>query len=315
MIRFSKSNVDNVVFAGGADCGKPTDKIAIRDLGNATCVSIMTISGESRTGDCTVSPYTKTCSSFAGSLTIVMGADSPVAYQIPPINKHLEVLGLSNLVVIQGNLSILVDYTPKPVATQLIPVFLANLQQVGSLMVSECADCAKSTLTPPTVRTWPALAALPGLVNLKQTCNPTGPSCIGNTLIQIMNTGFRDLASLSGLTCPPSTLSLKDLTKLTSLKGLNALLPQPASGTVFDTTGSGPFADLNAILPIVNMANCVGNVSTSTSPFFLSETPPCDVPFFSYSQYCLFVSDTTTNTTKCPVGCGPIFRCRGHEGL
>jgi hypothetical protein len=273
----------------------------------------MTIGGESRTGNCTVAPYGKICSSFAGSLTIVMGADSLTAYIMPPINGYLTQLGL-NLTVIKGSLSILVDYTPRPVTALIMPMFLSNLQQVGSLIVSECADCAKSTTTPPTASSWPALFALPGLVKLKQTCNPMGPSCINGTSIQIANTGFTDLASLSGLTCPPSTLSLKELKKLTSLKGLDALLPQPAGGTGFDTTGSGPFTDLNAILPINNMANCVGNVSTSTSPFFLSKTAPCDVPFFSYSQYCLFVSNTTSNTSKCPVGCGPIFHCRRHEG-
>jgi hypothetical protein len=286
----------HVVF-GHAECGTSADRISIRDLGAGNCTSVMIIGGVTSTGNCSEPPYSGTCSSFAGSLAILIGADSTGAYEPPAISVWLTNLRLANLTVIKGSLSILVDYTPNPIPTVISPLFFPDLDQVGSLLIAECANCSANSTIPPTAGFWPALASLPGLVKLKQTCDPSAPSCIGENSIQVVNTGFTNLTSLSGLRCPPPAFHLTGNTKMASLQGLELLLPQPPNGTVFDTSGSGPFEDLNAIPPIKLMANCSGNVSTSTSPFFLSPTAPCTAPFTSYSQYCLFL-----NSTSCPVG-------------
>jgi hypothetical protein len=287
---------------GRAECGTSADRISIRDLGAGNCSSVMAIGGVNQTGSCSAAeaPYSGTCASFAGTLTIFIGADSPGAYQLPAISLWLTNLGLANLTVIKGSLTILVHYTPNPIPAVISPVFFPNLRQVGSLLVAECADCQVDTTVPPTADTWPALASLPGLGELLQTCDPSAPACIGENSIQVANTGFANLTALSGLRCSPPAFYLKGGIKLTSLKGLELLSPQPPGGTAFNTSGSGPFTGVNAISPIKVMADCSGSNSTSTSPFFLSPTDPCTAPFTSYSQYCLFLNSTSALSGETP---------------
>jgi hypothetical protein len=291
------------VYCVAAECGQPSDLIKIFDLGVGTCLG--TLNNIERSAGCTTPFFegTTACKSFAGSLTITMQYSTNVAgpYQLPDISKWLNQTGLGSLKIIKGTLSVLVEYSPRPPPVVMQPVFLTTLLQVGSLVIAECIDCSNAPL-PPSAQ-GPVLAALPGLVNLRQMCSLDAalPAVCGNkSSISLNYTGFTSMASLGGLSCAPAIMTLTSPLKqtLTTLDGLQNLQPAVLPGMVFSAVGY----ILPDITALSGYAKCGPGGSTLTASFLLDKpfgTAAANCPFpalWSYPVYCKYISDG-----QCPI--------------
>jgi hypothetical protein len=285
-----------------AVCGSSADNIFIRDLGNGSCVSSISLNGGAFAfGNCTSQVYNQACGSFLGSLTVYIGNDlsrTPGAYVQPNITMWLTNMGLNDVNVIKVSLNVFVDANPALVPIRIAPVFLTKVQQVATLYVSECANCDASKEVPPARS---VLTGLPGLKALQQILQVPQE----NSFVTISNTAFPDMSSLSALTCPPAFVSLTGNKNMTSLAGLEKLQPYPGDGAYFNASGSGPFTNVSSSA-IKTFAGCAGS-TTSEIATFLLPVSPCGPPgLISYSEYCVFLVNGICPTAR-PPPYAPIF--------
>lgn len=248
-------------------CGIATDFITIRDNGDGTCSAALRLGTAAPVGsNCQSRAFPNTvCGSYRGSLTIIIARLRTTPYVGANINQWLTNMGLANLNVIGGILTIYVDNTPLQVPGPQSPNFLSRLQQVGSLVVSECANCAANPETP-AVGNPGVLASLPGLANLKKF-----PTNAPSSLV-IRNTGFASFDStFRALVCAPSQVQVSNNSRLTSFSGL--LLTSNAPGPAFYAAANpipGTSAGVGALR---GLAGCPsGDTSPLTSPCFIATT-------------------------------------------
>lgn len=281
-------------------CGTATDVITIRDNGDNTCTGSLRLGTAALVStNCRSLAFPRTiCGSYRGFLTIIISRQRTTSYVGANIAQWLSFMGLADLNVIGGTLTIYVDNTPLQVPGPQNPNFLGKLNQVGALVVSECANCAANPETPAAGNPG-VLASLPGLVNLKKF-----PTNALSSLI-IRNTGFANFdGTFRALVCSPSQVQISNNTKLVSFSGI--LLTSDAPGPAFYAAANripGTSAGVGALRTLAGCPS--GNTSTLTSPCFISTTtcfirvrgPPPAPP----SSTC---SPTTCSATTCsPTPC------------
>jgi hypothetical protein len=276
---------DSNTICGSAACGGAADVINVRDVGDGTCVANVVISGVFRQLNCNTPVFPTSCGAFLGILNIFMGNDArttAATYVQPTIQKWLDNLGIGSVNTVGGSLSVFVDQTPAPIPVPVAPVFLPTLRQAGGILITECRNCAVQPIAPPTTS---VLTALPGLTNVFQV---TGQF----NFLTVNYTAFTSMSSLAGLTCPPSVIVLGSNSKLTTLAGLDKLAT-PATGTIFNAAGSGPFTDAASLAAIRVLSGC----ATSSNPFpgtFVVIPTQCGI-LDTYAAVCAF-----NGTSSCP---------------
>lgn len=139
------------------------------------------------------------------------------------------------------------------------------------MVVKECINCFA---TPDAAPASPALTGLPGLVNLRQVYDYTpGAAQLGSLIVQ--NTGFADMTSFAGLSCPPGFIYFNKNRQLGTLSGLGALaFPTSSPGVTLVATAnalSGPAS----VQPLRVLAGCsVGGTNSLTLNTYI-ETASC----------------------------------------
>jgi hypothetical protein len=191
--------------------------IIIIDNGDRTCDLFFYNGFDANSFNCT-DPfllYQQTCGFLNAEITLSfenpqgLGAGD---YE-PNMERWLSNVGFASLQIINNTLTIQVLY-PDAIPVSISPLFLSSLQQVSSLVITE----RDSVVGNP-----PVLTGLPGLSNLYQLYD--GPQ---GTYLEVSGTGFTDMTSFSGLTCPPVFMALLNNPVLTSFAGLE-LVSSPVS--------------------------------------------------------------------------------------
>jgi hypothetical protein len=170
----------------------------------------------------------------------------------PTILSALPGTGLGSVSVLLGTLTIYVDNSLGPVPGPLAPSFLPNLQEVGSLIIKECANCSVNPDIAP-AGTNRSLTGLPGLTNLYRIATPSNPTASATLVIQ--NTGFANLTSFVGLRCSPSFVLLQGNPALSSLQGLQNLVPAVPPGPAY-FLGRAPLLKLANAKQLTSLAGC-----------------------------------------------------------
>ncbi len=277
---------------GPTACGTANDVFIIRDLGNGKCESAFSPNGGAFVGgDCTTLLFNKTCGTYVGLLTIFItnAGNAPAATFAPQINTWLTNVGLADIQTMTSYLQIYVDNSPNPIPGPIQPVFLSSLEQVGSILIKECANCdVNPDIGPATSQ----LVSLLGFQKLKQLTGFPGTE----SFLTLQNTRFGDMKSFVSLYCPPTFMLLPNNKNLVSLEGLQTLQTQNQGGTFFNATGSGPFTNVSASF-VTTLAGCTGATTPFVGNFFLPVTPCVPSLLINYAEYCRFVAAGTCPAT------------------
>lgn len=286
-----------------SDPALATDSLVLVDSGNNTARFAATIAGVVKQGTLSLSSpdnllYGKKCAAlWMSSVAITLRRSEPAApFVSSNINAWLGKLGLANTVVLTGTLTFSLSHTPFPIPAPVVPTFFTSLQQAGSVVIVECADCNANPDTPPPS---PRLQAVPGLAGLTKFWNFQQRSSSVSSLI-VRGTAFVNLsASFSGLRCSPGLVQLTSMPLLTSLSGLAGLTTSLRPGPSVSVVENRLLAAAPSVAALSSLAGCPGSGSVSVlsspisiataactstvrpSPFCALSTPTHRVPRFS----------------------------------
>lgn len=261
-----------------SDPGFAADTLVLLDSGSNTARFAATIGGVSKTGTLNLSSpdnflYGKQCVAlWMSAVAITLRRSDPaVPFVSTNINTWLSKLGLANVVVLTGTLTLSVSHTPLPIPGVVAPTFFSSLQQVASAVVVECADCSSNPDIPPAS---PKLRAVPGLVGLTKFWNFQQRSSAVSSLI-VRGTAFVNFtASFSGLQCSPGFLQLTSMPFLTSLSGLAGLTSPLRPGPTVVVEKNPLLAAGPSVAALSLLAGCPGggSVSVLSSPIGIATT-------------------------------------------
>jgi hypothetical protein len=177
-------------------------------------------------------------------------------YVEPNITRWLTAIGISDINVLKGGLTVYVTHTPAPIPRPIAPVFFPKLQQLEGIIVQECQDCSMDPYIGPTV---PMLTGLPGLSQIFRFSQFANNS---HYLI-LTGTAFKDFTSFSGLSCPFSFLVAEGNAALGSFDGLQGV-PSGSNFLYLNATGSGPFLSPTSLDGLKPMLGCGGTPTPAT---------------------------------------------------
>lgn len=139
-------------------------------------------------------------------------------------------------------------------------MFLSSLRQSGTITIQECKDCKAFPRQPPQQ---PVLAALPGLSRLFQIYSPySSLTTQGLNHLVFESTAFTDLASFSGLMCPPDGIGAFQNPYLASFKGLERVAAPAKQGVTVMAPGSGPFTTVESLAGLRGILGCKAAASS-----------------------------------------------------
>eukprot|EP00884_Botryococcus_braunii_P000975 jgi/Botrbrau1/10879/Bobra.0025s0056.1 len=281
-------------------CGVNATSLAtvnLLDNGNGLALySARFSNGTTVSGSPTNLLFGKQCSLLFGSLTITMKRTMLAPYVAANINTWLTRLGLANLQVISGGLTIFVDHLPYNIPPQQNPIFLSSLQQVQLLTIAECLNCAASPGIPP--RNASALVFLQGLRSLQKFYDMAKGS-FSNSALSVTGTAFTNMGSLVGLTCAPGSVTIKNNRELISLAGFESLTTF-APGPSVDISSNGLLSS-SSVSALRNLAGCPRTFDQPTlSSSVLIATIECSAR--CWGQYCSYANDLGCNYFRCSAG-------------
>eukprot|EP00884_Botryococcus_braunii_P000972 jgi/Botrbrau1/10876/Bobra.0025s0053.1 len=270
----------------GLNAASP-DTINLQDNGDGTAIFTARFSnGATLSGAPTILLYGKSCSLLFGSLTITMKRTTLAPYVPANINTWLAGLGLANLQVISGSLTIFMDQLPYNIPPQQSPIFLSSLQQVGLLTIAECLNCAASPGLNPTNAS--ALVFLQGLRNLQKFYNLAQNSAFV-TALSVTGTAFINMGSLVGLKCAPGSLTIRNNREMLSLTGLESLNTTLRPGPAVTISNNGLLSS-SSVAALRPLAGCpaagVGPVLSSNN--ILIATVQCNAR--CWTSYCSYAN-------------------------
>jgi hypothetical protein len=178
---------------------------------------------------------------------------SAASYVQPNISQWLTGLGINDINVLYGPLTVRVSHQLGPIPVPIAPVFLTKLQQVDAILIQECTDCVANT---PAVA--PILTALPGLSQVFRFSAFTA----SNNYLTVQGTAFKNLTSFSGLSCPFTQLLVLYNTALVSFDGLQGV-QKPPPVLFISAVGSGPFLAPTSLDGIKPMVGCPTPINSS----------------------------------------------------
>eukprot|EP00884_Botryococcus_braunii_P014746 jgi/Botrbrau1/23272/Bobra.0102s0015.1 len=281
----------------GVVCGSLTQStlIYVIDNGDGTCTASFQSGSTARLVSCTSSLFGKVCDTIQASVVLVFSRRSAATPYVQLMQTWLNGMGIGSASIIAQPLTIYVDHKLSvPVPQYIQPDFYRSLTQVGALVVSECNGCSANPNTAPAA---PALLALPGLINIRQTQDFTsGGGVLGSLILQ--NTAMQNLLSFQGLVCPPGFVNIVGNRQLSSFLGLQKLsYPTFSPGVAFRAVNNS-LTDPSSIQQIRVMAGCPsGTTSPQLSGVSIS-TPGCAIN--CWNRYCAFA-----NTGQCPSCASP----------
>eukprot|EP00884_Botryococcus_braunii_P009084 jgi/Botrbrau1/18177/Bobra.53_1s0045.1 len=260
-------------------CG-PYGVVTVKDNGDGS--SVCTFNGGAPIQNCTSNPLdpNKTCGSLNATVVVVIANERGLSasnYVEPNINQWLTNIGIANIVVLQGTLTVTVTHTPGSIPKAISPSFFTSLQQLDGLLVRECQDCAVAQPVPPTAGS--VLISLPGLSSLFKInlVDITG-------YLVIQGTAFQDMSSFTGLTCPFGLLGVTSNTRLSSFSGLNGVQPG-IPGLLLNANGSGPFIAADSLDGIKPMLGCP---SPSIANYLIAIPVGCNQLLNTTAEVCNF---------------------------
>eukprot|EP00884_Botryococcus_braunii_P023046 jgi/Botrbrau1/9425/Bobra.0252s0049.1 len=242
-------------------CGaNVTDTVILTDYGNGTCTAVY-LSATSILSSCNAPLFPTACGALNASLAIYLEQGEASLPFTANVDQYLSRLGLGDIEVIFGELSIYVSRI-KTATGAIRPEFLANLQQSGTVTIRECEDCKAFPRQPPHQ---PILGGLPGLRRLYQIYSPySSLTTQGLNELVFESTAFPDLTSFSGLKCPPDGIGAFRNPYLASFQGLNGLAAPSTEGYSVVAAGSGPFTSVESLATLKAVIGCEAGASHMT---------------------------------------------------
>eukprot|EP00884_Botryococcus_braunii_P023498 jgi/Botrbrau1/9832/Bobra.0313s0011.2 len=271
----------------GVVCGSLTQPttIFVIDNGDGTCTAAFLSGSTARGVSCTSSLFGRVCDTIQASVILIFSRRSAATPYVQLMQQWLSGMGIESASIIAQPLTIYVDHKLNvPLPQYIQPDFYRSLTQVGALVVSECNGCLANPTTPPAN---PALLALPGLINIRQTQDfTTGAGILGSLILR--NTAMQNLLSFQGLACPPGLVNIAGNRQLTSFLGLQKLsYPTFLPGVTFKAVDN-PLTDPSSIQQIRVMAGCPsGTTSPQLSSVSIS-TAGCAIN--CWNRYCAFAN-------------------------
>eukprot|EP00884_Botryococcus_braunii_P023053 jgi/Botrbrau1/9431/Bobra.0252s0055.1 len=276
----------------GTVCGaNTTDTVILTDYGNGTCAAVY-LSATPIFSSCDAPLFTRACGALNASLTIYLEQGNASLPFTANVDQYLSRLGLGDIEVIFGELSIYVSRI-RTANGAIRPQFLANLRQSGTVTIRECEDCKEFPRQPPHQ---PILAGLPGLRTLHQIYSPySSLTTQGLNELVFESTAFPDLTSFGGLKCPPDGIGAFRNLYLASFKGLNRLAAPSKEGFSVVAPGSGPFTSVESLATLKAVIGCEAGASHMT----LEIPVGCNQTLTTGAQVCSFTG------TKLPCSASP----------
>eukprot|EP00884_Botryococcus_braunii_P016102 jgi/Botrbrau1/3175/Bobra.37_2s0005.1 len=279
------SCITPTTFVGA--CGKVGETINVRDNGDGTCSASRFTSTGGSVIPCNTPVFPGVnCSSYQGALILLFVNKAGANYKPPTMQIFLTQMGLGNITLLGGPLTVYVDYVLGAIPGTINPYFLPNLREANGVVVKECLNCFEnSDNTPPGIAR--ALVSLPGLAQLYRIAPPTNP-LLGAALI-VANTAFTDFSTFVGLKCSPTFVLVRNNAGLTSLQGLQNIGAAARPGPPYAISGS-PLLTANASTQLTRLAGCPAP-SPSSPPDYRHpdanpELHPCDVePVLQTREY------------------------------
>lgn len=116
-----------------AVCGTVGGFVQVTDNGDGTCSAFTSAAGVfNPIPNCASLAYPSQgiCNSLRSDLKITIRRASGAPYVQPDINKWLTQMGLNNVSLSQGSLTVELDHSPYPIPPTLAPSFLPFIRQV-----------------------------------------------------------------------------------------------------------------------------------------------------------------------------------------
>jgi hypothetical protein len=222
---------------------------------------------------------------------------STTVFTVNNIQTWLLKLGIGNIQVLTGALTVYVDHTPNPIPPTILPNFFSSLKMASALVILECQNCAAAPNTKPVGPS--ALQSLPGLSNFQQFWNWAATNS-GPTSIIMQGTAFPNFVqTLPNLLCSPGLLILLENRALTSLTGLNQVNTTLRPGPTLQIQNNPLLSSPASVAPLLTLAGCstLGSTSPLTSQIVI-QTSACTATVsrivFRNSTHILFFSTLCT---------------------